>query len=151
MRTEHEGRTWSIVLDLGNGALGSLQRHIKPYAVDAVLLSHLHVDHCIDLCGLYVMMRYVPGGGPGRPSWGPGGPASTSRTPTATSTLEDLLGVFEFHDLRDRDPFTVGPFTSRRAREHIRWRSTGGFGSRRPAACSPTPATPICATPSPTS
>ena len=41
VRTEHEGRTWSIVLDLGNGALGALQRHIEPYAVDAVLLSKL--------------------------------------------------------------------------------------------------------------
>ena len=62
VQAEHEGRTWSIVLDLGNGALGALQNHIQPYAVDAVLLSHLHVDHCIDMCGLYVMMKYVPGG-----------------------------------------------------------------------------------------
>ena len=99
-------------LDLGNGALGSLQRHIEPYAVDAVLLSHLHVDHCIDMCGLYVMMEYVPGG-PGResmPTWGPPGTGAHLARAYGDVNSEDLLGVFEFHDLRDRDGFTIGPF-----------------------------------------
>ncbi|HEX5967453.1 MAG TPA: MBL fold metallo-hydrolase, partial [Intrasporangium sp.] len=75
LRAEFEGRTWSIVLDLGNGALGNLQRHVDPLTVDAVLISHLHVDHFIDLCGLYVMLKYVPGGS-GRedvPTYGPEG------------------------------------------------------------------------------
>ena len=39
------GRTWRVVLDLGNGALGPLQRHLDPTTLDAVLLSHLHHDH----------------------------------------------------------------------------------------------------------
>ncbi|MCB0922659.1 MAG: MBL fold metallo-hydrolase, partial [Actinobacteria bacterium] len=45
---EHEDAR--ILLDLGNGSLGALQRYADIYAVDAVFLSHLHVDHCIDLC-----------------------------------------------------------------------------------------------------
>ncbi|GAB3073803.1 MBL fold metallo-hydrolase [Intrasporangium mesophilum] len=113
VRAEHEGRTWSILLDLGSGALGSLQRHIKPYAVDAVLLSHLHVDHCIDMCGLYVMMKYVPGG-PGRdsiPTWGPSGTGAHLARAYGSSDGEDVLGVFDFHELRDREPIGVGPFT----------------------------------------
>ena len=57
---EHEGRTWRVVLDLGNGALGALQQHIDPCDVDAVLLSHLHADHCLDLCGLYVVQQVPP-------------------------------------------------------------------------------------------
>jgi ribonuclease BN (tRNA processing enzyme) len=56
------GRTWRLVLDLGSGALGPLQRYAAPAAVDAVLLSHLHPDHFIDLCGLYVALRYDPSG-----------------------------------------------------------------------------------------
>jgi ribonuclease BN (tRNA processing enzyme) len=113
VRAEHEGRTWSLLLDLGSGALGSLQRHIKPYAVDAVLISHLHVDHCIDMCGLYVMMKYVPGG-PGRdsmPTWGPAGTGAHLSRAYGNSDGEDVLGVFDFHELRDREPVRVGPFT----------------------------------------
>ena len=113
VQAEHEGRTWSIVLDLGSGALGALQRHIEPYAVDAILVSHLHVDHCIDLCGLYVMMRYVPEG-PGRPAmpvWGPPGTGVHLARAYGGRESEDLLGVFDFHDLRHREPVTLGPFT----------------------------------------
>jgi ribonuclease BN (tRNA processing enzyme) len=112
VQAEHEGRTWSIVLDLGSGALGALQRHLPPYAVDAVLLSHLHVDHCIDACGLYVMMRYVPGG-PGRgpvPMWGPPGTGAHLARAYGSPDTENLLGAFEFHDLHHLEPFTIGPF-----------------------------------------
>ena len=55
---EEEG--YRAVLDLGNGALGALQRYASLDAVDAVLVSHLHVDHVIDLCSYYVARRYRP-------------------------------------------------------------------------------------------
>ena len=57
---EHEGH--SLVLDLGNGAFGALQRHTDVLNVDAVLLSHLHADHCLDLTSYYVWRRYRPEG-----------------------------------------------------------------------------------------
>ena len=50
------------MLDLGNGALGPLQRYCGLDDIDAVLLSHLHADHCIDLCAYYVARRYRPDG-----------------------------------------------------------------------------------------
>lgn len=113
VRTEHEGRTWSIVLDLGNGALGTLQRHVAPHEVDAFFLSHLHVDHCIDMCGLYVMMKYLPGGH-GRdvmPAWGPTGTGSHLRRAYGAVDSEDICGVFDFSDLVDCRSVIVGPFT----------------------------------------
>lgn len=55
-----DGRTWRLLLDLGSGALGSLQRVVDPFALDAVLVTHLHPDHFIDLCPLYVYLRYHP-------------------------------------------------------------------------------------------
>ena len=39
---EHEGRTWRVALDFGNGALGAMQRHLDPRDLDAVVLTHLH-------------------------------------------------------------------------------------------------------------
>lgn len=71
---QHEG--FSVVLDVGNGSLGALARHIDIHDVDAVLLSHLHPDHCIDLCAWYVARHYRPGGRlPPLDVWGPEGTA----------------------------------------------------------------------------
>jgi ribonuclease BN (tRNA processing enzyme) len=76
LEEELDGRTWRILLDLGNGALGQLHRYADPLDVDAVLLSHLHADHCLDLCGYYVMRKYHPTGPqPQIPVWGPAGTA----------------------------------------------------------------------------
>ena len=72
LQAHHEGRTWSVVLDLGSGALGPLQQYVDPTTLDAVVLSHLHADHFLDLCGLYVMQRYHPHGFQRPvPVWGP--------------------------------------------------------------------------------
>lgn len=53
---EHEG--FSLLLDLGNGAFGSLVALADPAAVDAVYLSHLHADHCLDVAPFMVWHRY---------------------------------------------------------------------------------------------
>ena len=58
VQADHDGRTFSLVLDLGPGSFGALQRHVDPSTVDAYALSHLHPDHCLDLCGAYVAARY---------------------------------------------------------------------------------------------
>ncbi|MEZ5117670.1 MAG: MBL fold metallo-hydrolase [Candidatus Nanopelagicales bacterium] len=57
---EHQG--FRVLLDLGNGSLGALQRYADLELIDAVLLTHLHVDHCIDLASYYVARRYHPEG-----------------------------------------------------------------------------------------
>jgi len=63
---------FALLLDLGNGALGVLQRHIGLYEIGTILLSHLHADHCLDLCGYWVARRYAPGGAKPRiPVYGP--------------------------------------------------------------------------------
>lgn len=59
--TDH---TWRLVLDLGAGALGPLQRWCDPREVDAVALSHLHADHCADLAALHTYLVHHPEGSP---------------------------------------------------------------------------------------
>ncbi len=60
VQAPYEGRTFSLVLDLGPGSFGALHRYLDPRAVDAYGLSHLHPDHCLDLCAAYVAGRYAP-------------------------------------------------------------------------------------------
>ena len=66
---------------MGSGSLGWMQRSIDPLTLAGVLLSHLHADHCLDLCGFYVMRKYHPRGAqPKLPVWGP---KDTARRMTA--------------------------------------------------------------------
>ena len=51
-----------LLVDLGNGALGALQQYASPEAIDAVLISHLHADHCLDMCSFQVFRTYHPAG-----------------------------------------------------------------------------------------
>jgi ribonuclease BN (tRNA processing enzyme) len=51
----------SLVVDLGAGTLANLQRHLAIGEVDAVVLSHVHPDHWLDLPVLRNAMRYVLG------------------------------------------------------------------------------------------
>ena len=58
---EHEdaqGRTWRVLMDLGSGAFGPLQKVIDPADLDAVIISHLHPDHYLDITGLEVFWAY---------------------------------------------------------------------------------------------
>ncbi|MEU9886523.1 MBL fold metallo-hydrolase [Sphaerisporangium sp. NPDC051011] len=55
-----EAEGFRMLLDFGNGSLGPLQRHIGLYDVDAICLSHLHADHCLDLCAYHVVRTYAP-------------------------------------------------------------------------------------------
>lgn len=110
---ESEGRTWNVLFDLGSGALGPLQQHVDLADIDAVFLTHLHPDHCADVCGFYVARNYAPTGPlPGRvPVWAPGGAAS--RLALMYHGIEDdgMEKVFAFGRLEDRATVTVGPVT----------------------------------------
>jgi ribonuclease BN (tRNA processing enzyme) len=105
---EHDGSR--ILLDLGNGALGALQKHADIYAIDAVLLSHLHVDHCIDLCSYYVARKYHPDGARKRiPVFGPSGAADRMAAAYGLPIKPGMHDEFNFMR-HDPDPTIVGPF-----------------------------------------
>lgn len=111
------GRTWSVALDLGNGALGALQRVVDPFALDAVAISHLHPDHFIDLCGLYVYRRYHPEHGLVRTGhldplvvWGPSGTERRLAEAYGVEAGEDMRSAFEFRTWQPGRPVRVGPF-----------------------------------------
>lgn len=50
----------TIVLDLGPGTLPELRRHADFRTLDAVVVSHMHVDHVLDLLALRHALAYNP-------------------------------------------------------------------------------------------
>lgn len=108
-----EADGYRLLLDMGNGALGELQRHCGLYDLDAIVLSHLHADHCIDMCAYFVARYYrFEGGRPDPiPVYGPEGTEHRLTTAYADTPSEKSMSeVFDFQTLRDGAEFTVGPF-----------------------------------------
>jgi len=102
-----------LIIDLGGGALGALQRYIDPSAV-TVLLSHLHADHCLDVAGLLVWRRYHPEPVEGRTTMY--GPAETAhRVAAASSTcaadVEDISDVIDLAEWTSGEAVEFGALT----------------------------------------
>jgi ribonuclease BN (tRNA processing enzyme) len=107
------GRTWRVLLDLGNGALGPLQRLVDLGALDALLISHLHPDHFMDTCGLYVARRYHPDGpaAGALPVFGPSDVAERLVEAYGADAAEGLGETYTLQEWVDGRTVTVGPLT----------------------------------------
>jgi ribonuclease BN (tRNA processing enzyme) len=106
-----------LVLDLGNGSLGSLQRFSGLDEIDAICLSHLHSDHCLDMCGYSVVQTMHPDG-PRRPIpvYGPEGTAERLiRAVTVTSPATSMADAFDFSVLTP-GTIEIGPLRVTTAR-----------------------------------
>jgi ribonuclease BN (tRNA processing enzyme) len=57
-----EGST-TLVMDCGNGVFGKLRAFVDFTAVDAVVVSHMHSDHILDLVPFAYALTYAPGAG----------------------------------------------------------------------------------------
>lgn len=105
-------------LDLGNGTLAQLQALRDPFDLDALVLSHLHPDHCADMTALTVLRRYHPA-----PPYDPmrrrlpvhapeQAPARLANAFAADETERgeaDLSDVYDFHAL-SKGTRRLGPF-----------------------------------------
>ncbi|HEV7210677.1 MAG TPA: MBL fold metallo-hydrolase [Blastococcus sp.] len=106
---EHDG--FRLLLDLGNGAFGALQAVAEPDTIDAVFLSHLHADHCLDVAPFVVWRRYSGRATGGRvPMYAPVG--AERRLAMAYDLDGDgLTDVFDFVPVGP-GAFEVGPFAA---------------------------------------
>jgi ribonuclease BN (tRNA processing enzyme) len=110
-----EAEGFRFVLDMGNGTFGSLQQYVDPTSVDAIFVSHLHADHCIDLTSYVVALRYGGDGyGQGDPEHripliGPSG--TRDRLEAAYDPYARKLQLHELFGFSTPSDGAVGPFT----------------------------------------
>lgn len=99
---EYDG--YKVVLDLGYATLPRLLAECPGGAVDAVIVTHQHPDHCVDLSGLARVRRYQAADAPPLPLYCPPGVVDVLRV------LEPHHDPAEVFDVRDLAPGEVGPF-----------------------------------------
>ncbi len=118
---------YALLLDCGNGVFSKL-RHFRDYVdVDAVLISHLHADHFLDLIPFGYALQYAPrqqpvavGGWPGtnnpaRPElYAPMGAAEMFRHVVSSWGHEDLIDrAFRVCEYDGPDQLSLGPISVR--------------------------------------
>ncbi len=96
----------SILFDAGNGSLTNLYPVIDPAGLDAIIISHGHVDHFADVVGMYHYLKYA------NP---PRHPIPVFSTGDALKTLARLItprgidpGVFSINTVNPGDHIAVG-------------------------------------------
>ena len=92
-----------LLLDCGNGVFAKLRRFVDYVDVDAVVISHLHADHFLDLVPVRLRadLRAAPAAGAGRPLAGhrqPGAPAAATRRAGGRDALRRVVGGGGMHE-----------------------------------------------------
>lgn len=95
-----EARIW---IDAGTGTMAAVQQILPLERIDALVVSHVHADHCADLFTLYVALRFRRDGALRKPLWAPREvwetlPRFLDPSGGGSMKLED---AFEFHPLED--------------------------------------------------
>lgn len=103
-----------FVLDLGPGTFQELRKHVDYRALDAVVISHLHTDHILDVAAMRFALAYHPVS-PTEPVplWlPPGGPGHFERLGNALAAGPDekpyFASQFTIFEYDPRAPLTIG-------------------------------------------
>lgn len=99
LRTPHT----TVWLDAGPGTLANVQQHVKLGDIDALVLSHEHPDHWIELPVLRHVLVYELGRD-GLPTYGTAG----TRELADAVTRGRVAPTFAWHDLSEGDQITIG-------------------------------------------
>lgn len=118
---------FGLLLDCGNGVFSKLREFRDYVDVQAVVISHMHADHCLDLVPFAYALTYAPrqqpvpvDGWPGteypaRPRlFAPVGATDTFRSITSHWGSEDLIEhAFRMQEYQATDQIDIGPFAVR--------------------------------------
>jgi ribonuclease BN (tRNA processing enzyme) len=118
---------FTLLLDCGNGVFSKLREIVDYVDVDAVLITHLHADHFLDLIPYSYALSYAPrqqpvpvGGWPGtdapaRPElYVPNGASAVLRQVVGCWGNEDLVDkAFSISEYAPGDELTIGPLRVR--------------------------------------
>jgi ribonuclease BN (tRNA processing enzyme) len=104
---------FSLLLDCGSGVFAKLRAYADPAAVDAVLLSHLHADHMLDLLPFSFALASGLIAEPARQPalWAPPGARAAFAGYAEAVGMEDQINDgFSVHEYDSDRQLEIGPF-----------------------------------------
>jgi ribonuclease BN (tRNA processing enzyme) len=109
----HEG--FALWVDAGTGTLANLQRHVGIEDVGALVLSHAHLDHFLDLFPFFYARWFGSTGAPPTLLFAPPGLVDRAIQLLPPDAWERVPDVFDVHEVGPGETFGAGPFTVRTA------------------------------------
>ncbi len=104
VRTE----TTTVMVDAGNGSTANLQSVVDLAELDAIVISHQHADHCVDLIGLHHAVRASGTNARGIPLYSPPGVVELLAELTSREAPYVFEDSFSLQAVQAGDSFTVG-------------------------------------------
>lgn len=113
-----KGAETKIVIDLGPSTVTELKRHLDPRELDAIVITHGHLDHTLDLGTLRYSLKYSPSAATSPIDlWiPPGCDKLLDHLATAYAAPPDTPGdfydgIYATHSYDPSEPLRIGEFT----------------------------------------
>ncbi|MFN2543228.1 MAG: MBL fold metallo-hydrolase [Actinomycetota bacterium] len=104
---------FDLWIDCGTGTLANLQRHVPYHSIDAILVSHEHPDHCLDLYPLFIARLFHPDHLDALPVHAPSGVFDRVGSLERDQEGGRMRDVFSFQTVEPGASFEIGPFSVR--------------------------------------
>jgi ribonuclease BN (tRNA processing enzyme) len=105
----HDGA--AIWLDAGTGTFSRLQEHIAISDLNAIVISHGHPDHFVDVIPAFYARHYGKLGEPGLPFYSPPGFVDLLGLLVSEDGRNVIAEAYAFTTVQGGESFSVGPFT----------------------------------------
>jgi ribonuclease BN (tRNA processing enzyme) len=114
----HDG--FNLWIDAGSGTLARLEQIVPMGEIDAVLVTHAHPDHFVDLYPCFYARHYGGTGTSGLPLFAPDGFFDIVSQVISADSRDVMAVAYDVYSLHDGHDFEIGPFRVRaREMEHI--------------------------------
>jgi ribonuclease BN (tRNA processing enzyme) len=101
---------YHLQVDAGTGTFARLQQVVGVDDVGAMLITHGHPDHFVDIIPTFYARHYGKLGKPGLPFWSPGGFTDIAANLVAENGRNVMAEAYEFLTAEADAPFELGPF-----------------------------------------
>jgi ribonuclease BN (tRNA processing enzyme) len=101
---------FALVMDLGTGTFAHLQEVVSPLDLGAVVISHSHPDHFVDLYALFYFLLFHPDARPPIPLYAPPGLLDAVTRYAPPDRAREIRRAFDLQEVAPGMRLEIGPF-----------------------------------------